>query len=68
MTAEQPPVAASQSAGDAVVGDFEYDEAHDAHAAATDVRLPSGPVTVATETDESGGDYAYDMAHDVPRS
>jgi hypothetical protein len=24
-------------------------------------------VQVSTETDDRGGDYGYDMAHDVPR-
>ncbi len=48
--------------------DLEYDLAHewaaDPHAAAAP---PAVIVQVVTETDDRGGDYGYDMAHDVPR-
>ena len=48
--------------------DLEYDLAHewaaDPHTAATH---PAVLVQVVTETDDRGGDYGYDMAHDVPR-
>ena len=48
--------------------DLEYDLAHewaaDPHAAASH---PAVLVQVVTETDDRGGDYGYDMAHDVPR-
>jgi hypothetical protein len=47
--------------------DLEYDLAHewvaDPHAAAPH---PAVLVQVVTETDDRGGDYGYDMAHDVP--
>lgn len=50
-------------------GDLEYDEAHDAVAAgAGGAPRPHEPVRVTTETADAGGDYAYDLAHDVPRS
>jgi hypothetical protein len=48
--------------------DLEYDLAHewaaDPHAPTS---RPGVIVQVATETDDWGGDYGYDMAHDVPR-
>ena len=48
--------------------DLEYDLAHewaaDPHAASSH---PGVVVQVVTETDDLGGDYGYDMAHDVPR-
>lgn len=48
--------------------DLEYDLAHewaaDPHTAAS---RPGVVVQVFTETDDTGGDYGYDMAHDVPR-
>ena len=48
--------------------DLEYDLAHewaaDPHAA---VSHRADMVQVVTETDDRGGDYGYDMAHDVPR-
>ena len=48
--------------------DLEYDLAHEwvagPHAAASP---PAVLVQVVTETDDRGGDYGYDMAHDVPR-
>ena len=48
--------------------DLEYDLAHewaaDPHAAPW---RPGSMVQVFTETDDPGGDYGYDMAHDVPR-
>jgi hypothetical protein len=48
--------------------DLEYDLAHewaaDPHAVAAH---PAVLVQVVTETDDRGGDYGYDMAHDVPR-
>jgi hypothetical protein len=48
--------------------DLEYDLAHewtaDPHAA---MSRPGAMVQVSTETDDRGGDYGYDMAHDVPR-
>ena len=48
--------------------DLEYDLAHewaaDPHAPASH---PGAIVQVCTETDDRGGDYGYDMAHDVPR-
>jgi hypothetical protein len=50
-------------------GDYEYDEAH----AAADVAARGGsaaerprPPYVATQTPGAGGDYSYDLAHDVP--
>jgi len=50
-------------------GDLEYDEAHDGRTASGPEReRPHEPVQVATETADQGGDYAYDLAHDVPRS
>jgi hypothetical protein len=48
--------------------DLEYDLAHewaaDPHAARS---RPGTVVQVVTETDDRGGDYGYDLAHDVPR-
>ena len=48
--------------------DLENDLAHewaaDHHAPTS---RPGVIVQVATETDDMGGDYGYDMAHDVPR-
>lgn len=48
--------------------DLEYDLAHewaaDPHASTS---RPGVIVQVSTETDDPGGDYGYDMAHDVPR-
>ena len=57
--------------------DLEYDLAHEAVAAAgadsaagasDDDSDPdsSGLTYVATETPEYGGDYSYDLSHDVP--
>lgn len=58
--------------------DLEYDLAHEAVGAAAGVDSaagstddgddpdPSGLTYVATETPEYGGDYSYDMSHDVP--
>ena len=49
--------------------DLEYDLAHE-WAAADPHTARSHPgviVQVSTETDDQGGDYGYDMAHDVPR-
>jgi hypothetical protein len=48
--------------------DLEYDLAHEWAARAPDaVRSRPGPsVYVSTQTAEPGGDYGYDMAHDVP--
>jgi hypothetical protein len=49
--------------------DLEYDLAHEWTAGpeggAANVQ-PSPSVYVATETADLGGDYGYDMAHDVP--
>lgn len=50
-------------------GDLEYDEAHEALAGAGRTARSHQPVEVATQSDDgAGGDYAYDLAHDVPRS
>jgi hypothetical protein len=56
--------------------DLEYDLAHDAvfnafnasQTGATAPRTDAEPehITVATDTPDYGGDYSYDMAHDVP--
>ena len=49
--------------------DLEYDLAHEwtAIPRTADVTQMQPNVYVATETvDQSGGDYGYDMAHDVP--
>ncbi len=47
-------------------GDLEYDLAHEwaTNRARGAVARPS--VYVATETIDTGGDYGYDLAHDVP--
>jgi hypothetical protein len=50
--------------------DLEYDLAHDARDAVDAAAEPATarPVAVPTETPRySGGDYSYDLAHDVPR-
>lgn len=53
-------------------GDLEYDLAHEQVAGAGGATDPTphhrGPesVYVATETSGYDGDYAYDLAHDVP--
>jgi hypothetical protein len=49
--------------------DLEYDLAHEWVATPHHgpVPRPGGPVQVATETNDRGSDYGYDMAHDVPR-
>ena len=48
--------------------DLEYDLAHEWTRGRDDaVTQPDRPaVYVATETSDEGGDYGYDMAHDVP--
>jgi hypothetical protein len=62
--------AEGQDAGQAA--DLEYDLAHEPEAAAGAGEPPPGQqqrpqVYVATETrDYPGGDYGYDLAHDVP--
>ncbi|HET7476096.1 MAG TPA: hypothetical protein VFJ97_08760 [Dermatophilaceae bacterium] len=52
-------------------GDLEYDLAHEATLAAR-AKAGKQPLTyVATQTDQEGkddgGDYGYDMSHDVPK-
>ena len=49
--------------------DLEYDLAHEWAADQQAARSHPGViiVQVSTETDDQGGDYGYDMAHDVPR-
>ncbi|MDQ1601881.1 MAG: hypothetical protein QOD68_3355 [Actinomycetota bacterium] len=47
--------------------DLEYDLAHEWAADPHAARPHPGMVQVSTETDDRGGDYGYDMAHDVPR-
>jgi hypothetical protein len=48
--------------------DLEYDLAHEWAADPHGTRSrPGVTVQVSTETDDRGGDYGYDMAHDVPR-
>jgi hypothetical protein len=46
--------------------DLEYDLAHEVHGGSA---LPSQEEhePVVTATPEYGGDYSYDLAHDVPR-
>lgn len=48
--------------------DLEYDLAHDwADDPRPSVAIIDAPtVCVATETEDQGGDYGYDLAHDVP--
>jgi hypothetical protein len=48
--------------------DLEYDLAHEWTGGPSDAapRLDRPAVYVATETADEGGDYGYDMAHDVP--
>ena len=46
--------------------DLEYDLAHE-WTAGGGAHAPAHPsVYVATQTPDTGGDYGYDMAHDVP--
>ena len=49
-------------------GDFGYDEAHASgdDEQRTSVAGHRPPVYVATTTPDAGGDYSYDLAHDVP--
>ena len=48
--------------------DLEYDLAHEWAADPQAARSHPGVIVqVSTETDDQGGDYGYDMAHDVPR-
>ena len=48
--------------------DLEYDLAHEWAADPQAARSHPGVIVqVCTETDDLGGDYGYDMAHDVPR-
>ena len=46
--------------------DLEYDLAHEWTAAAGRAAPAHPSVYVATQTADQGGDYGYDMAHDVP--
>jgi hypothetical protein len=48
--------------------DLEYDLAHEWTCGPDDAvtRRDRPAVYVATETTDEGGDYGYDMAHDVP--
>ena len=48
--------------------DLEYDLAHEWTSGPDDAapRRDRPTVYVATETVDQGGDYGYDMAHDVP--
>jgi hypothetical protein len=48
--------------------DLEYDLAHEWTSGPDDAsgRRDRPAVYVATETADEGGDYGYDMAHDVP--
>jgi hypothetical protein len=47
--------------------DLEYDLAHEWAADPQAARSQPGVIVqVCTETDDLGGDYGYDMAHDVP--
>lgn len=48
--------------------DLEYDLAHEWTGGPDDAgtRRDRPAVYVATETPDEGGDYGYDMAHDVP--
>ena len=53
-------------------GDLEYELAHEDHDRGEDRSAPDGesatsPTYVATETPEYGGDYEYDLCHDVPK-
>ena len=57
--------------GPEACSDLEYDLAHDA---VTDTggsvpapANPAQPTYVATKTDYDGGDYSYDLAHDIPK-
>lgn len=50
-------------------GDYAYDEAH----AVVGLDLPAetsheehAPIYVSTQTSDDGGDYSYDLAHDIP--
>ena len=52
--------------------DLEYDLAHEAMTSSGGsnpaiAAKPPEPTYVATETDYEGGDYSYDLAHDIPR-
>jgi hypothetical protein len=53
------------------VGDLEYDLSHETIAPSdgsngAETERDEQFIYVATETDDSGGDYGYDMAHDIP--
>jgi hypothetical protein len=47
--------------------DLAYDLAHEVTFPAEADRRRTEPVQVTTETDHDGGDYGYDLAHDIPR-
>ena len=47
--------------------DLEYDLAHEWRSDTATALAPDRPsIYVATETVDTGGDYGYDLAHDVP--
>lgn len=46
--------------------DLEYDLAHEWAARSVAAVPAPESVYVATQTPDEGGDYGYDMAHDVP--
>ena len=57
-----------ESAAEEPVPDLEYDLAHETSGErAEPADRPQERIYVATQTDDSGGDYGYDLAHDVPR-
>ena len=62
----------SENNPEAAERDFSYDAVHDDLPDGEDPRYassaPAPPVTVTTQTDDDGGDYSYDLAHDIPRS
>lgn len=54
-------------AGAGPAPDLEYDLAHEVTAPMRPEPRCGDPVQVFTQTDGDGGDYGYDLAHDIPR-
>ena len=66
MSDDAPQAPAPES-----VGDLEYDLAHEAlEAAKPSIPAPVTPSIepVTRKGDYHGGDYSYDLAHDIPQS
>lgn len=51
-----------------VYDDLSYDMAHEEVSEGDDSTADTTPVTVATETADTEGDYSYDLAHDIPKA